>query len=100
MSALDNHGFVSRVDPPSLVLGEGGEALVSVDVTVPAGTPDGVPVALAVTASRDDDLETFNNVTATIPWARWRIARPIAHPGSARSSRCGRRITGWSRSTC
>lgn len=64
--AADNRGFVSRVEPTLLNLAGGASASVAVDLTVPAGTPDGTDVSLTVTAGSNTDPNILNSVSVRL----------------------------------
>jgi hypothetical protein len=64
--AADNRGFISSVQPTSLTLVAGGSGNLSVDVSVPVGTPDGTDVSIAVTATSTSDPTITNSATQTL----------------------------------
>ncbi len=64
--AADNRGFISSVQPASLTLIAGGSGNLSVDVSVPAGTPDGTDVSIAVTATSTSVPTITNSATQTL----------------------------------
>ncbi len=64
--AADNKGFVSRVQPALLTLGVGGSGVVQVDLTVPAGTPQGTVVSLVTTATSTSDPAVTNSASVAL----------------------------------
>jgi hypothetical protein len=61
VGAVDNQGFVSRVQPSVVTLGTGESASVEVDLAVPAGTPGDSDVLLTVTATSTSDSNVGNS---------------------------------------
>jgi von Willebrand factor A domain-containing protein 7 len=60
----DSKRFVSRVDPEALSLETGASATVTVDVSVPSGTPPGTGLDLTITASSTSSPAGTNGAVA------------------------------------
>ncbi|HEX2252730.1 MAG TPA: hypothetical protein VHQ65_05650 [Thermoanaerobaculia bacterium] len=67
VGASEEHGFVSRVSPVLLDLGMDESALVEVDLSVPAGTPEGVVALLGVNVVSVLDATVFNTAVVELP---------------------------------
>ncbi len=61
--AADNRGFVSHVEPTVLTLASSASATVGIDISVPAGTPDGTDVSLTATVVSNTDPTVTNSAT-------------------------------------
>lgn len=62
--AADSKRFVSRVDPEALSLETGASATVTVDLSVPPGTPPGTGLDLTITAASTSSPVTTNSAVA------------------------------------
>jgi hypothetical protein len=66
ITGIDSQRFVTRVQPTLLTLASGATGSVSVDLTVPAGTPDATDVSLTVTATSNSDSGVTNSATTEL----------------------------------
>lgn len=67
ISAVEEHGFVSRFTPSRLNLGTGESATVRVDLTVPGGTPVDTVALLTVSATSSSDSAIGNAAVVELP---------------------------------
>jgi hypothetical protein len=65
--AIEEHGFVSRFSPALLDLGMGESATVTVDLTVPGGTPADTVALLTVSAASTSDSAIGNAAVVELP---------------------------------
>ena len=80
VNVVSSLGTISGIDPTTLNLAAGASETVDFNLTVPAGTPEGTPLAVTMTATRTGDSTVFNSailnlVVSQTPTIRFSAAK-------------------------
>ena len=88
ISAADNFGFVSTVQPSSLSLGAGAAASVSVTLAVPSTVTPGATLSLTLTATSMTNPAVTNSAAISVKLSGVTNHPPIANAGIDRNVEC------------